>query len=66
MQRRAFMNLTVSAATALAFHPLARAAEQAQKNPVLYPDPAVEVIDPRFAKYKVGNAAAAVRKELAA
>src|ERR1700694_3435340 len=57
MQRRAFMNLTVSAATALAFHPLARAAEQAQKNPVLYPDPAVEVIDPRFAKYRVGNAA---------
>ena len=57
MQRRAFMNFTASAATALAFHPLARAAEQAQKIPVLYPDPAVEVIDPRFAKYKVGNAA---------
>jgi gluconolactonase len=57
MQRRAFMNLTASAATAMAFHPLARAAEQSQKTPVLYPDPAVEVIDPRFAKYKVGNAA---------
>ena len=57
MQRRAFMNFTASAVTALAFHPLARAAEQAQKIPVLYPDPAVEVIDPRFAKYKVGNAA---------
>ena len=57
MQRRAFMNLTASAATALALHPLARAAEQVQKTPVLYPDPAVEVIDPRFAKYKVGNAA---------
>jgi len=57
MQRRTFMNLTASAATALAFHPLARAAEQAQKTPILYPDPAVEVVDPRFAKYKVGNAA---------
>jgi gluconolactonase len=57
MQRRTFLNLSASAATALAFHPLARAAEQAQKTPVLYPDPAVEVIDPRFAKYKVGNAA---------
>jgi gluconolactonase len=57
MQRRTFMNLTASAATALAFHPLARATEQSQKTPVLYPDPAVEVVDPRFAKYKVGNAA---------
>jgi gluconolactonase len=51
------MNLTASAATALAFHPLSRAAEQSQKTPILYPDPAIEVIDPRFAKYKVGNAA---------
>jgi gluconolactonase len=24
---------------------------------VVYPDPAVEVIDPRFEKYRVGNAA---------
>jgi gluconolactonase len=57
MQRRTFMNLTATAATALAFHPLARTAEQAQETPILYPDPAVEVVDPRFAKYKVGNAA---------
>jgi gluconolactonase len=42
---------------ALAFKPLALAGEQAQKNPVGYPDPAVEVIDPRFEKYRVGNAA---------
>ena len=33
MQRRTFMNLTASAATALAFHPLSRAAEQSQKTP---------------------------------
>src|SRR5271170_7161526 len=57
MQRREFMNLTASSATALAFHPFARAAEQTQKTPVVYPDAAVEVIDPRFAKYRVGNAA---------
>jgi gluconolactonase len=57
MQRRMFMNLTASAATALAFHPLSLSAEPSQKNPVPYPDAAVEVVDPRFAKYKVGNAA---------
>jgi gluconolactonase len=59
MQRRTFMNLSASAAAAFAFHPTARAdaADQSQKTPALYPDPAVEVIDPRFAKYKIGNAA---------
>jgi gluconolactonase len=57
MQRRAFMNVTAGAAAALAFELPAIAAEQERKNPVAYPDPAVEVIDPRFAKYKVGNAA---------
>ena len=57
MQRRAFMNVTASAATALAFSPLALAEQQERKTPVLYPDPAVEIIDPRFAKYKVVNAA---------
>jgi len=57
MQRRAFMSVAVSAATALAFDPLTFAGEQQKNNPVLYPDPAVEVVDPRFAKYKVNNAA---------
>lgn len=57
MLRRAFMNLTVNAATALAFKPLALARGQERKSPVVYPDPAIEVIDPRFAKYKIGNAA---------
>jgi gluconolactonase len=32
-------------------------ADQEHKMPVPYPDPAVEVVDPRFGKYKVGNAA---------
>ncbi|MGA6958005.1 MAG: SMP-30/gluconolactonase/LRE family protein, partial [Candidatus Acidiferrales bacterium] len=57
MERRTFMNVTAGAATAFALNPLALAQEQARKTPVLYPDPAVEIIDPRFAKYKVGNAA---------
>jgi gluconolactonase len=57
MERRAFMNVSASAAAALAFRQLAFAGEQERKIPVAYPDPAVEVIDPRFAKYKVGNAA---------
>jgi gluconolactonase len=57
MQRRAFLNVTAGAATALALHPLADAAEQAPKTPIRYPDPAIEVIDPRFSKYIIGSAA---------
>jgi gluconolactonase len=57
MERRTFMNVAAGAATALAIQPLALAGEQNPKSPVGYPDPAVEVVDPRFAKYKVGNAA---------
>jgi gluconolactonase len=51
------MNLTAGAVTALAVDPLALAKAQGSKTPVVYPDPAVEVVDPRFAKYKVINAA---------
>jgi gluconolactonase len=51
------MSLTAGAATALAFEPWALAEEQERKSLVVYPDPAVEVIDPRFEKYRVGNAA---------
>src|SRR5580700_5308986 len=57
MQRRTFMNMAAGFTTARVFEPLGFGAEQEQKHPVLYPDPAVEVIDPRFAKYKVANAA---------
>ena len=59
MQRRTFINVTVTAATALAFNPLAFGEEQEQgrKSLAVYPDPAIEVIDPRFTKYKVSNAA---------
>jgi len=57
MQRRTFLHVTAGAASALACSPLALGEEQERKTPVVYPDPAVEVIDPRFAKYIVGNAA---------
>ena len=62
MQRRTFMNMTAGAVTALAFDPLARATGHERealqaKTPVAYPDPAVEVVDPRFAKYRVQSAA---------
>jgi gluconolactonase len=57
MHRRKFMNVTAGAMTALALDPVARATGSDQKNPVAYPDPAVEVVDPRFAKYRVISAA---------
>lgn len=57
MQRRSFMNMAAGFATTLAFEPLGFGGDQERKNPVPYPDAAVEVVDPRFAKYKVINAA---------
>lgn len=51
------MNVTASAMTALAIDPLARATTSDQKDLGTYPDPAVEVVDPRFTKYRVINAA---------
>ena len=57
MHRRKFMNVTAGAFTALALDPLASTKSSDQKIPVTYPDPAVEVVDPRFAKYKINNAA---------
>ena len=62
MQRRTFLNVTAGAMTALALEPLQRAQGQEAKSheartPTVYPDPAIEVVDPRFSKYKVQNAA---------
>jgi gluconolactonase len=55
------MSLAAGAATALAFPPAAPAADSAlpqeRKTLVAYPDPAVEIVDPRFAKYVVSSAA---------
>jgi gluconolactonase len=57
MQRRTFMNMAAGFTTALAFEPLGFGSGQDGKKLTTYPDPAVEVVDPRFAKYKVINAA---------
>lgn len=51
------MNLTAGAVTALAVDPVRLANTQDAKRTVVYPDPAVEAVDPRFTKYKVINAA---------
>jgi gluconolactonase len=50
------MNVAASAAAALALKPVAFAGEREQKSPVPYPDAAIEVVDPRFAKYRIVNA----------
>jgi len=55
MNRRTFINAT-AVSTTLAFKPLALAQHQDQNRTVVYPDPAVEAVDPSFAKYKVPNA----------
>src|SRR5215467_9282919 len=57
MKRRAFLNVSAGAAAAFASKPLLLVAEQDRKTPVVYPDPAVEVVDPRFAKYRIISAA---------
>lgn len=51
------MNLTAGAMTALALDPVPLARGDQEKTPVAYPDPAVEVVDPRFAKYRIQSAA---------
>lgn len=56
MNRRTFVNLAAGTAAAIATRPFAHAAAQ-ERNPVAYPDPAVEGLDPRFSRYVVGNAA---------
>jgi gluconolactonase len=57
MQRRTFLHAATGAATALAVTPWALTEQHGQQNPVEYPDPRVEIVDPRFGKYKVMNAA---------
>jgi len=51
------MNVAASAAASLVFDPSALAAAQERQIAGVYPDPAIEVVDARFAKYKLGNAA---------
>src|SRR5271165_5577409 len=57
MQRRTFVGMATGATMAFALKPGALASEPKPKNPIPYPDPAVEVVDPRFAKYQIISAA---------
>ncbi len=57
MERRTFVSMAAGATMALAFEPNAFASEAEAGSLVTYPDPAFEVIDPRFAKYQIINAA---------
>ncbi len=57
MLRRTFVGLAAASAAALATRCGAFASQSGRPAPVRYPDPAVEVKDPRFAKYRVGSAA---------
>src|SRR5262245_28296942 len=62
MNRRDFMGgasgaaATAIAGTALAADKFARDRDWTGRVPVSYPDPGVEVLDKRFAPYKLGNA----------
>jgi len=57
MQRRKFLNITAGASASLGLQAWASSREQERKTPVAYPDPAVEIVDPRFAKYRIQSAA---------
>ena len=57
MERRTFVSMAAGTTMALAFEPAAFASELEAKSLVPYPDPAVEVVDPRFAKYQIISAA---------
>ncbi len=57
MQRRTFVSMAAGATVAAFLKPVALAGAQEPKGPIPYPDPAVEVVDPRFAKYHILSAA---------
>ena len=56
MERRAFLNVAAGGAAAMT-NLAGIASEQDGKKPVPYPDAAIEVVDPRFEKYRVSNTA---------
>jgi gluconolactonase len=49
--------MAAGAGMAMALEPGAFGGDQEEKRPAPYPDPAVEVVDPRFAKYQIVSAA---------
>jgi gluconolactonase len=57
MNRRTFINASAGATATLGLQSVAFVGAQERKRPVIYPDAAVEVVDPGFARYVIGNAA---------
>ena len=57
MQRRTFMERSAAAVAAALAIPRAWGGGRQGQATVRYPDPAIEVLDPRFEKYRQGNAA---------
>ena len=57
MQRRTFVKSAAAAAAAAIAAPWASGREWDKPVSVRYPDPAIQTIDPRFDKYRQGNAA---------
>ncbi len=57
MERRTFMTMAAATGASLAANPLGAAKDWSLPQLTKYPDPAVEVLHPSFAKYKQGNAA---------
>ena len=57
MQRRTFVSMAAGGTMAVVLKPVAFASAQDPKRPTPYPDPAVEVVDSRFAKYRILSAA---------
>ncbi len=57
MQRRTFMTMAAATGASLAANPMGMAKDWSSPQLTKYPDPAVEVVHPSFAKYKQNNAA---------
>src|SRR5687767_15521026 len=55
--RRAFLGGASAVAAVTALTPRAAFARWDGKNPVRYPDPSVQIVDPSFARYRLGLAA---------
>jgi len=57
MQRRAFLTRSAAAAAAVTAAPGSWGSERTDQSIVRYPDPAIVALDPRFDRYRQGNAA---------
>jgi gluconolactonase len=57
MKRRTFVATAAAAGASFAVNPVGAAKDWSLPTVARYPDPAIEIVDPRFEKYRVGNAA---------